>query len=110
MKKLISGRQTGKTTKLIQLSSKTGGTIITFNKDTARYASLKAKEMGLVIPDPVDINTLMSTTYQNSASGKMSNVIVDDADMVLKVMLEKFNVNSISAISMCNNDPSDELI
>lgn len=110
MKKAISGRQTGKTTKLILLSAQTGGTIITFNRETAKSILLKANKMGVSIPEPIDIEKLMSEAYRNSISGNMSNVIVDDADRVLELILNKFNVASVDAISMCNNDISDELI
>lgn len=110
MKKAISGRQTGKTEKLIKLSTQTGGTIITFNREAAKSILLKANKMGVSIPEPIDIEKLMSEAYRNSISDKMSNVIIDDADRMLELILKKFNVASVDAISMCNDDVSDELI
>lgn len=102
MKKLISGRQTGKTEKLIRLSAETNATIVTKDLNTAMSIMKRAKRLGLDIPRPIDVNTIMD----ERANGYqlLPGIIVDDADYVLSVMLSKFKVGPINAISICNDD------
>lgn len=102
MKKLISGRQTGKTEKLIRLSAETDATIVTKDLNTAMSIMRRAKGLGLDIPRPIDINTIMD----ERANGYQlpPGIIVDEADYVLSVMLSKFKVGPINAISICNDE------
>lgn len=102
MKKLISGRQTGKTEKLIRLSAETNAPIVTKDLNTAMSIMKRAKRLGLDIPRPIDVNTIMD----EMANGYqlLPGIIVDDADYVLSVMLSKFKVGPINALSICNDD------
>lgn len=107
MKKLISGRQTGKTEKLIKLSAETNIPIVTRDLNTAMGIKKRAEKLGLEIPRPIDVNAIMderTTGYQLT-----NGIIVDDAEYVLSIMLSKFNVAPVPAILICNNDISDEL-
>lgn len=108
MKKLISGRQTGKTEKLIRLSAETNAPIVTKDLNTAMNIMKRAKKLELDIPHPINVDSVMDerlNDYQIT-----TGIIVDDADYVLGAILSKFNVGPITAISICNDDIQDELI
>lgn len=108
MKKIISGRQTGKTEKLIRLSAETKTPIVTKDLNTAMNIMKKAKKLELDIPRPIDINSIMDERVNGYQLP--TGIIVDDAEYVLSTILSKFKVGPIDAISICNNDIGDELL
>lgn len=105
MKKIINGRQTGKTEKLIKLSADKFIPILTHNKQSALLINKRAREAGLAIPDPISVNEIMSDAYLRGISC-IPKVIVDDAEYVLEAILRHRKVNLVDTISICNEDPS----
>lgn len=51
----IEGRQSGKTTMLIEMSEKTGATIVVATYPMANYIQLLAAQMGKKIPVPITV-------------------------------------------------------
>lgn len=107
MKKIISGRHTGKTEKLIRLSAESNTPIVTKDIDTTVRIMKKAEQLGLNIPHPVSIGTIMDERVKGH---QISSVIIDDAEYVLAAMLREYNVGPIAAISICNDDIEDGLL
>ena len=109
MKKCISGRQTGKTTKLIKLSAEKQIPILVKNETFKKMIKSHALNMDMNIPDPISVIELMSDEYMNGIDS-IDNIIVDDAEYILKYILSFRKVRSMEAISICTSDPDDELI
>lgn len=51
----------------------------------------------------------MSDAYLNNIS-EIPNIIVDDAEFVLREILSTRKVRSVEAIAICTDDPCDEMI
>lgn len=109
MRKAISGRQTGKTEKLIRLSAEKQIPILVTSIASVRQLQERAKKMELTIPEPISISQLMSDGYLNDIS-EIPNIIVDDAEFVLREILSTRKVRSVEAIAVCTDDAYDELI
>lgn len=109
MKKAISGRQTGKTEKLIKLSAEKQIPILVTSIAAVRQLQERAKKMELSIPEPISVSQLMSNAYINNIS-EIPNIIVDDAEFVLREILSTRKVRSVEAIAICTDDPYDEMI
>lgn len=109
MKKAISGRQTGKTEKLIKLSAEKQIPMLVTSIAAVRQLQKRAKKMELLIPEPISISQLMSNAYINNIS-EIPNIIVDDAEFVLREILSTRKVRSVEAIAICTDDPYDEMI
>lgn len=109
MKKAISGRQTGKTEKLINLSAEKQIPILVTSIAAVRQLQERAKKMELSIPEPISVSQLMSNAYINNIS-EIPNIIVDDAEFVLREILSTRKVRSVEAIAICTDDPYDEMI
>lgn len=58
----IGERQSGKTTMLIEMSEKTGATIVVATYPMAKYIQLLAAQMGKKIPVPIQISKLLRLT------------------------------------------------
>lgn len=109
MKKCISGRQTGKTKKLIELSAEKQIPILTTSISNVKNIKLRAEEMRLSIPDPISVTEILSDRYLNNIS-TIENIIVDDTEYVLKKLLYCRKVRNVEAISITTDDMDDELI
>lgn len=59
---LFEKRQTGTTSRLIQLSADTGYTLICANLQRAKMAEYHARVKGIVIPKPISTDQLFSRT------------------------------------------------
>lgn len=81
----ISGRQFGKTTMLIKESARTGATIAVATYQMVQYVQLKARQMGLEIPQPV----LYSQIFHSYREGEKTRYLVDE----LQMMLHQLNVD-----------------
>ena len=79
MKVYVSDRQTGKTTKLIRESAKTGAIIATDSCHTATYIKYLAKQIGLTIPEPVTYQAMIKD-YMNK---KTKRYFIDELHMML---------------------------
>lgn len=100
MKKIITPRQTGKTTRLIDISEKTGTYILTANRQRAVFVADLARRQNKKIPFPVTVNEFRIGGLRGS---HINRILIDDADAVLQ---EIFGVR-IEAITM-TSDPEDE--
>ena len=74
----IGERQSGKTTMLIEMSEKTGATIVVATYPMANYIQLLAAQMGKKIPVPI--------TVTNYILGKSEKYLVDELQMMLSAM------------------------
>ena len=79
-------RKSGKTTRLIKLSAKTGSTIAVGNYTMANYIEYKAQELGLEIPEPV----LYSEIFTKGCPNDDKRYLVDD----IELMLRQFNIDA----------------
>lgn len=85
MKVYVSDRQTGKTTKLIRESAKTGATIAVANYSMISNVKYLAKQLDLIIPEPVTYHTMFMDYVKN----KSKRYLVDE----LQMMLGQLNVD-----------------
>ena len=76
-------RASGKTTLLIKESARTGKPIIEPNTASARYVEEQAKEMGLIIPEPISATSWHSGYYRGSNFNKIDGFLIDEVDSVL---------------------------
>ena len=76
-------RASGKTTLLIKESAKTGRPIIEPNTASARYVEEQAKEMGLIIPEPISATSWNSGYYRGSNFNRIDGFLIDELDSVL---------------------------
>lgn len=100
MKKIIIPRQTGKTTRLIELSERTAAPILCADLKRALFVAKLAAEQGRNIPKPITVNDFRIGGLRGS---RIRNILIDDADAVLTQI---FGVR-IDTITM-TSDPEDE--
>lgn len=110
IQKAISGRQTGKTHKLIRMSADNKTPIVVRNQEEVRLLKAMAMEEKLNIPEPINIISRILVALGGDTLPQVDSVIVDDADYVLKSILSRFNINSISAIAISTEGAADEVI
>ena len=110
MKKAVGGRQTGKTTKLINLSAETKSPIIARNAEVCRMINKQAEEMGVSIGPVFPITDITRNLSVRGFIPQRNSVIVDDADIILQAIFDALHIGKIEAISLSTNDMNDELI
>lgn len=88
MRLIVSGRGSGKTTKLIHASEVTGIPIATYSKTNAEYIKDMAERMGCNIPEPTTYHELASNCHLGST--KYKSVLADDIDSVLQKALDSY--------------------
>lgn len=81
----ISGRQFGKTTKLIKESARTGATIAVATYHMAQHVLFTAERMGLEIPQPVTYAEI----FKNFRENRTRRYLVDE----LQMMLDQLNID-----------------
>lgn len=86
MIQIIDERRTGKTTKLIEESAKTGCYILVASRCQAKAVFKLAIELGMVIPYPVTINEIDPHKVMGS-SLERDGILVDEALIVLQKMI-----------------------
>ena len=77
------GRGSGKTTKCIEESARTGRYILVPNRAMAKFLYAQSLEKGLTLPFPVTINEMKSPSPSIIRNG----LIVDETAMVLEKIL-----------------------
>lgn len=82
MKVIASGRQTGKTTKLVEESAETGAVIVTIDSWTRKYVESLAKSLSLKIPMPITYNEFLSGSAFHSGR-TIPAVLIDDFEQLL---------------------------
>ena len=88
MKLIMSGRGTGKTTKLIHASEVTGIPIATYSTMNAEYIKDMAERMGCNIPEPTTYYDLANNRHLGSTRYK--SILADDIDSVLQKALDSY--------------------
>ena len=99
MRKLIDGRCTGKTTKLIYTSHIMGYTILVATEKRKMFVEDTAKRMGLKIPTPITITNIL---HENRGFlGKSSpRLIIDDLDDVIGQLISETIGGKVEVISL----------
>lgn len=83
---IISGRCRGKTTKLIQESSKTGRYILVKSRSEAKIVSQMARDLGLSIPYPVTLYEITAGRIDGSSILR-DGILVDNGISILERLL-----------------------
>lgn len=81
----IGERQSGKTTMLIEMSEKTGATIVVATYPMAKYIQLLAAQMGKKIPVPITVTNYIRL-LASGGLGKSEKYLVDELQMMLSAM------------------------
>lgn len=81
----IGERQSGKTTMLIEISEKTGATIVAATYPMAKYIQLLAAQMGKKIPVPISVTNYIRLLARGGL-GKSEKYLVDELQMMLSAM------------------------
>lgn len=100
MKIIASGRQTGKTTKLIQMSAETGAYIVARSHTHVDYIVATAKQMKLKIPFPL---TFWELRYEKYYGKGIEGFLIDDVDGFLRYSISC----PIVAITLTTEEDSD---
>jgi hypothetical protein len=83
VKVIASGRQTGRTTQLIQQAADEFLYVVCPTLDRANYVARKARELGLDIPNPM---TWREFTEQRFYGKGINGFVIDDLDHCLQSM------------------------
>jgi hypothetical protein len=89
--KVFKGKQTGKTTKLIEMASESGDYIVVANTQRADFVFKKAKEMNKVIHLPITFDEFVQGRYGSMITG----FLIDDVDQIMQ-MISRVPVNAIT--------------
>ena len=81
----IGERQSGKTIMLIEMSEKTGATIVVATYQMAKYIRLLAAQMGKKIPVPITVTNYICL-LASGGLGKSEKYLVDELQMMLSAM------------------------
>ena len=76
----VGERQSGKTTMLIEMSEKTGATIVVATYPMAKYIQLLAAQMGKKIPVPITVTNYIRL-LESGGLGKSQKYLVDELQM-----------------------------
>lgn len=107
MRSIYKGRACGKTLELIRRSAELDYPIIVKDKATGRGIKERAKEMGLCIPEPISI---VSVIDGRTDRVKSNAVLVDDADYILDRLINHMigcHVDTIALVA--RNEKGHEL-
>lgn len=78
-------RGSGKTTKLIHESARTGAIIVTATRPMAAHVVLQAKKLDLMIPQPITVRDYIQIFKNDGLCGDQK-YLIDDLELVLRVM------------------------
>ena len=92
----IGERQSGKTTMLIEISEKTGATIVVATYPMAKYIQLLAAQMGKKIPVPITVTNYIRL-LASGGLGRSEKYLVDE----LQMMLQQMNIEAATADNRC---------
>lgn len=95
MKIYVGERRSGKSTMLIEMSEKTGATIVAATYPMVRYIKMTAGQMGKKIPDPITVMDYIRLLASGGIS-KGQKYLVDELQMMLSTM----NVE----VATCDNE------
>lgn len=92
----IGERQSGKTTMLIEMSEKTGATIVVATYPMGKYIQLLAAQMGKKIPVPITVTNYIRL-LASGGLGKSEKYLVDELQMMLSAM----NIEAATVDCVC---------
>lgn len=98
VRKLIDGRCTGKTTKLVYTSHIMGYTILVATEKRKMFVEDTAKRMGLKIPTPITVTNIL---HENR--GSLENpprLIIDDSEDVIRQLIQETVGGTVEVISL----------
>ena len=81
----IGERQSGKTTMLIEMSEKTGATIVVATYPMGNYIQMIAAQMGKKIPVPITVNNYIRLLASGGLR-RAEKYLVDELQMMLSAM------------------------
>ena len=94
---LVSGqRGCGKTTRLIKWSAKTGGWILTLNRDRKKFVEMMINEMGLTGKAHVFCKGDVANPQGLNCPQKGTKVSIDEFQEFLFDMLPNYEINEIT--------------
>lgn len=99
----VAGRQSGKTTKLIQESAKTGAIIVVANYTMGRHVELMAERLKLKIPTPITVTNYIRILARGG-NGKTQKYLVDELQMMLHQMNVEMATLSYDSIETLQHD------
>lgn len=83
MKKILGGRQSGKTRRLIKHAARNNGVIVCMTKHQADFIYRMASQMSVLIPKPISLEELRF----GKQVGKHNEFMLDEADTILESLL-----------------------
>jgi hypothetical protein len=93
MNKIILPRGSGKTTKLIDISEKTGTYILVANMNRQRQVANMAREQSKKIPFPVTLEDFLRTRFRGSF---INHILIDDAEDVLAHLFGHIQIDALT--------------
>lgn len=81
----IGERQSGKTTMLIEMSEKTGATIVVATYPMSKYIQMTAARMGKKIPVPITVTNYIRL-LASGGLGRSEKYLIDELQMMLSAM------------------------
>lgn len=95
----IGERQSGKTTMLIEMSEKTGATIVAATYPMCKYIQMTAAQMGKKIPVPITVTNYIRLLASGGLR-RSEKYLVDELQMMLSAMnVEAATVSASSIVS-----------
>ena len=83
MKKILGGRRSGKTRRLIKHAARNNAVIVCMTKHQADHIYLMASQMSVLIPKPISLEELRLGKHV----GKRNEFMLDEADTILESLL-----------------------
>lgn len=104
MKFDIAKRQSGKTTRLIMESVRTGATIVCPTMKMAKFVKQKARNMMVDIPEPIIFRTFIERYLSNYCHGDHQNgqgYLIDELQICLAQMNVKVATIDSTHVDVC---------
>ena len=106
---LIGERCSGKTTRLIEKSTREGSYILVANKEMARCVADQAKEMGLKIPYPVTLDEYLRGNKFQGSSIRRDGLLIDDLNMVLNQLFRGIPIHEVTLTDRGNAERLEKI-
>lgn len=103
MRAIVKPRCAGKTYDMIQLSAILNVPILTVDHSRAMFIESMARRLKILIPKPIFIDTLRTINRDHYERRIPRDVVIDDADEVLRRMFFELGVNPL-AMAITQND------
>lgn len=97
MRLLIKDRAKGKTTQMIYTSEATGYPIVVETEMQKNFIMDKAKEMDIVIPEPITINEI---EHRKLREYRIEKVIIDEGYNIIANALKEYIGCEVAAVTL----------